>query len=113
MERFELRVHGRAKYAESDSDCPKDPLVFGREPANPKPRIRAGLTRPRRGSAQTGAQFPFFLISGGPAAKCRARAGTDRPAPTQGKASDAATQGRPLMIVDLRLSALLAAQAAP
>ena len=98
--------------AESDSDCPKDPLVFGREPANLKPRSRAGLTGPT-GSAQTGSRFPFFLLSGGPAAKCRARAGTDRPAPTQGKASDAATQGRPLMIVDLRLSALLAAQAAP
>ena len=44
----------------------------------------------------------------------------DRPAPTQAKASHAASdaaipsQGRrPLMIVDLRLSALLAAQAAP
>ena len=33
--------------AESDSDCPKDPLVFGREPANLKPRSRAGLTGPR------------------------------------------------------------------
>ncbi len=100
--------------AEPDSDCPQDPPVFGREPANlkaPQP------SRPYRstGFAQTGAQFPFFLISGGPAAKCRA--GTDRPAPTQAEAGDTATQGRPLpvmlTIVDLRLSALLAAQAAP
>ncbi len=101
--------------AEPDSDCPKDPPVFGREPANLKPRSRAGLTSPR--GSQTGAQFLFFLVSGGPAPKCRA--GTDRPAPTQTEAGDTATQGRPLpgpvmlTIVDLRLSALLAAQAAP
>ena len=99
--------------AESDSDCPKDPLVFGREPANLKPRSRAGLKYRSTGSAQTGAQFRFFSISGGPAAKCRARAGTGRPAPAQAEAGDTATQGRPLMIVDLRLSALLAAQGRP
>jgi hypothetical protein len=44
--------------------------------------------------------------------KCRA--GTDRPAPTQAEAGDTATQGRPSpitrTIVDLRLSAALAAQ---
>ena len=84
-----------------------------------RPRARAPKapqpSRPCRstGSAQTGPQFRFFSISGGPAAKCRARAGTDRPAPAQAEAGDTATQGRPLMIVDLRLSALLAAQAAP
>ena len=33
--------------AEPASDCRKDPLVFGREPANLKPRSRAGLTGPR------------------------------------------------------------------
>ena len=78
--------------AGSDSDCRKGPLVFGREPADLKPRSRAGLTGPT-GSAQTGAQFPVCLISGGPgpAAKCRARAGTDRPAPTESEARNAAT----------------------
>ena len=106
----------------------------------PRPRFQSGSapcrkpkapqpSRPYRstGSAQTGAQISFLLISGGrsPAAKCRA--GPDRPAPTgtQAEAGDTATQGsqgRPgplpivlTMIVDLRLSqaALLAAQAAP
>ncbi len=49
MERFELRVHGPTvlRDAASDSDCPKDPHVFGREPADLKPRSRAGLAGPR------------------------------------------------------------------
>ena len=46
VERFELGVHGLLSDAESDSDCPKDPLVFGRGPANLTPRTRAGLTGP-------------------------------------------------------------------
>ena len=45
--------------AESDSDCPKDPLVFGREPANLKPRSRAGLTGPR-GPHKPVRSFPSF-----------------------------------------------------
>ena len=48
MERFELRVQGPIlSDAEPDSDCPKGPLVFGREPAHLKPRSRAGLAGPR------------------------------------------------------------------
>ncbi len=105
------------KYSLARLGLSEGPSCFrprARKPKAPQP------SRPYRstGSAQAGAQFRFFSISGGPAAnlKCRARAGTDRPAPAQAEAGDrdTATQGRPLMIVgDLRLSALLAAQAAP
>ena len=105
--------------AESDScfGLSEDPLVFDREPANLKTRSRAGLAGPR-GPHKPVRSFPSFRFQAarrpaGPPAKCRARAGTDQPDPTQAEASDAATQGRPLTIVDLRTSALLAAQAAP
>ena len=66
MERSEFRAV--LSDAEPDSDCPKDPLVFGREPKAPQP------SRPYRsaGSAQAGAPFSFFSIPGGLAAKCRA-----------------------------------------
>ena len=81
MERSEFRAV--LSDAEPDSDCPKDPLVFGREPANLKPRSRAGLTGPR-GRHNPVRGFSFFSIPGGLAAKCRA--GTDRPAPTHWQA---------------------------
>jgi hypothetical protein len=109
--------------AESDScfGLSEDPLVFDREPANLKTRSRAGLAGPR-GPHKPVRSFPSFRFQAarrpaGPPAKCRARAGTDQPAPTQAEASDTATQGRPLTIVDVKLrmsrAALLAAQAAP
>ncbi len=75
------------------------------------------VSQQRDSFARVTAQFSFFSIPGGPAATGKCRAGTDRPAPTQPEAGDTATQGRPsplpLTIVDLRLSAALAAQAAP
>ena len=100
--------------AESDSDCPKDPLVFGREPANLKPRSRAGLAGPR-GPHRPERSCPSFRFQ--PEAARRPNAAPARTAPTQAAAGGTATQGRPLpvtlAIVDLRLSAALAAQAAP
>ena len=73
--------------AESDScfGLSEDPLVFDREPANLKTRSRAGLAGPR-GPHKPVRSFPSFRFQAarrpaGPPAKCRARAGTDRPAP--------------------------------
>jgi hypothetical protein len=134
------RNQGRSPVPVPDSDLSGTPartLPRPRFPSGSAPCRKPKALQPSRpyrstGSAQTGAQISFFLISGGrsPAAKCRA--GTDRPAPTvtgtgalaQAEAGDTATQGsqgRPragplpivlTMIVDLRLSqaALLAAQ---
>jgi len=59
MERFELRVQGRIlSDAEPDSDCPKGPLVFGREPAHLKPRSRAGLAGPQHSRVRFQAPAP-------------------------------------------------------
>ena len=98
--------------AEPDSDCPKDPLVFGREPAHLKPRSRAGLAGPRS-PHRPERSCPSVRFQ--PEAARRPNAAPARTAPTQAAAGDTATQGRPLpvtlTIVDLRLSAALAAQA--
>ena len=100
--------------AEPDSDCPKGPLVFGREPVHLKPRSRAGLAGPR-GPHRPERSCPSVRFQ--PEAARRPNAAPARTAPTQAAAGDTATQGRPLpatpTIVDLRLSAALAPQAAP
>ena len=112
MERSESRAV--LSDAEPDSDCPKDPLDFGREPANLKPRSRAGLTGPR-GRYNPMRSFPSFRFQ----AAWRPNAAPARtgPPPHRLRLVTQELGARPLptllTIVDLRLSAALAAQAAP
>ena len=67
--RYSSTLHRRS------TRCPPCFRPGASKPKAPQP------SRPCRstGSAQTGAQFSFFSIPGGPVAQCQRRAGTDRP----------------------------------